>query len=199
MKQATKRFVSMIIVLLLVVGAFVIFFQLIRPAYEEAQVIRSEIISREMFVNQQEDAIAEVQKLIASYQSEQGVQESVNQALPQAPDFAGALYQINGIGTGDGISLQSLAISAPTLSTTKPDARATSTTAVGTLVEPIGTLTFQLKFTGKYEDIKTFLGDLENNIRLFDVQSVAIQPAGPKAGANLFTVDMAVTTYYQVQ
>jgi Tfp pilus assembly protein PilO len=197
MQQATKRFVSMIIVLLLVVGAFVIFFELIRPAYEDAQTIRSEVLSREAFVSQQQDAITQVQQLMQSYQSEQDVQNSLNQALPPAADFAGALYQINGIATGDSVGLQAMTISSPTLATTKPTANASS--SIGdSLVSPLGTVTFQMKFVGRYEDIKTFVGDLEDNIRLFDVQSVNIQPAGAKPGQNLFSVDMAITTYYQL-
>ncbi len=199
MKQATKRFVSMIIVLLFIVGAFVIFFELIRPAYEDAQTIRSEVISRETFVHDQEDAIAQVQQLIQSYQSETGVQESVDRALPGSPDFAGALYQLNGIATGNGIGLSTLSVSAPSLASNRPDPATSSSSASVALVKPVGTVSFQVKLTGRYEDLKAFLADLEDNIRIFDVQSLSVQQAGTKPGVDLYTVDMSITTYYQVK
>lgn len=188
---------SMIIALAFVIGSFIIFFQLIRPAYEEAQVVRSEVISREIFVNDQQEAITQVEQLIQSYQSEVGVQNSVSQALPQEPDFAGALYQLNGIAMGNGLTLQSFTVSAPALSTTRPVATSTALDSAA-LVLPIGSVTFQMKFSATYENIKAFLGNIENNVRLFDVQSVGVQPVGV-GGQNLYTVDLAVMTYYQTE
>jgi len=197
MQQTTKRFASMIIVLVFIVGAFVVFFEFIRPAYDDAQQVRSEVISREQFVTDQQEAIQQVQQLIASYQSQATVQDSVTKALPNAPDFAGALYQLNGIASGSGVGLQSLTVSAPTLSTSKPTPGVSSDPTA--LVRPIGALTFQVKYAGRYEDVKTFLQNIENNVRLFDVQSINVQPAGTKGVTDFFTVDMSVVTYYQVQ
>ena len=62
----------------------------------------------------------------------------------------------------------------------------------------MGTLKVNLKIFGTYEGLKTFLGELEKNIKVMDVKTLKIDQVG-KAEQNLFSYTLAVDTYYQVK
>lgn len=180
----------------LVIASFFIFVQLIRPAYNEAQDLRSQVISRETFVGTQQAAITQVKQLIETYRNDTGVQDAVSQALPSDPSFGTALYQLNGIAGLSGVQLQSFSVSAPQLASVRDTTRTTTSTPA--LVAPVGTVTFQLKALARYEDTKSLLRAIESNVRLMDVQSVSIQPAGGKLGQDLYTIEVTVAAYYQI-
>ena len=74
-------------------------------------------------------------------------------------------------------------------------------------MKPLGSFSFRLAASGSYENFKNFLSEIETNIRIFDVKTVALQPAGVAAqtGAkaassqDAFNYTITVATYYQTQ
>ncbi len=182
----------MVITLVCVVAAFVVFFQFVRPAYIEAQDVRAEVISRETFLEQQRAAVEQVQQLIDRYRADAQVQETVSRVLPSTPDVGGALYQISAIAQGFGIQVLSTTAQTPQLAIARPSGSASSTVGA---VRPLGVATFQVKFASSYDNLKTFVERLENNVRLMDITAIAVTQA---PGATALDVDMTVATYYQL-
>jgi len=185
----------MVLCLVLIVGAFVLFFDFIRPAYEEAQSVRSDQLSRRTFVETQRAAIDQVKKLIETFQEEAALQETVSAALPLRAEVSNALAQISAIAANNSIGLQSFTITSPgAQQVIINDVRDTR----GGIVKSVGTLTFQVKFVGSYEAFKSFLQNVETNIRILDVRNVNFQPAG-KPDQNLYVYDMTFAAYFQGQ
>ena len=184
----------MVVTLLCVVAAFVVFFQLVRPAYIAAQEVRAEVISRENFLQSQEEAVAQVKQLIEKYRSDAALQENVSRVIPSKPDVGGALYQITAIAQVQNVQILSTTAQTPQLSIAKARARASSTVGV---VRPLGIATFQVKFAARYDDVKAFIEKLENNVRLMDVTAVTVTQ-GAATAPGMLSVDMSVATYYQV-
>ena len=120
--------------------------------------------------------------------------------MPSGEDVAGALAQIEGIATNNGITIGSIAVTAPAL-------QVKTGTASTTLMKPLGSFTFNLSAAGSYENFKNFLSEIETNIRIFDVKSVSFQPAstisasGARATTtrDFFSYAILISTYYQPQ
>ncbi|MEK7546628.1 MAG: hypothetical protein AAB536_00370 [Patescibacteria group bacterium] len=191
MKQTTKRFLSLIISFVLFTATMIVYFNLILPANEDDQNIRAQVISRQDFVDNQKAAISQLQKLIDSYKGKGELQGVVSSILPLSPDLAGVFSQISGLVQVNELLMQGTTVSLPV------NFVASDEGASGQLlVKPFGSVDFQVKIIGSYEDFKSFLGNLETNIRIFDVKKIDLQPAG-KPSQNIYTYDLTITAYYQ--
>ena len=193
MKQATKRFTSLLFSLAALSGALAVYLYVIRPAYETAQKTKSDILSRTNFIDSQQKIIGEVKKKIAEYGGNVQAQELISLSLPLQENVADALGQINGIIESNKLSAQAFSVSAA----------APASTAVRRapgeqvkLLKDIGSIALKIRLIGSYEDFKTMLNMLETNVRMLDVQNVVVQPAG-KPNQDLYSFDLTVVTYYQ--
>lgn len=202
MKQITKRLMSMMIGVLLVFGAAVVYFNLIQPADQEAQSLKSELYSKESVLETQKAAIEQVEKLIKEYEGEGKLQDLISQALPTKAELASAMAQIAGLITNNGLKLKSLAFG---VSGIENVALAGEEGAQGlSLVKPIGAIRIQASFSGSYEDGKRLIENIENNLRIFEVVDFGFTPPGkekgstdPKAKIPDYTYGLTVVTYYQ--
>ncbi len=193
MKQSTKRLLSSLLSLLLILFAFGIFFILIKPTYSEAQKVRGKVLSREAFLNDQKEVIEQVKKLINEYKGDEGLQKVISLVLPVGADPAGALIQLNGLADNNNIATHSFSVTAPSLQATAAEINESKGTAV---LKPVGLLTFQLRFSGTYEDMRAFMKNLETNIRIFDIKNLNLQ-AAVRPNQNFYAYDITVATYYQ--
>lgn len=202
MRQSTKRLVSMALSLVFVVAAFVVFFNFVRPAYDEFLRIRSEQISRERFTQSQRAVIDQVKKLVSAFHEQGRIQDKVSISLPSESDVAGALAQINGLAEANRLAPQSFQVSrnVPQGALARTARLGGNSSSSPVVVPPIGTLTFKVRLGGSYEDFKNFLGNLENNIRILDAKDVGIQPVLDKQNrVASYNFDLTVATYFQTQ
>ena len=187
MKQTTKRFTSMILGLALVCGAFLVYFELIQPEYDELQTVRAEYIARKEVAERQQTAVDTVKRLISAYSSQGGLQGSISNSLPVGADSAGMLAQLNVLVNQSGLEAKSYTVNVG-------GAAGESKTP---LVRPTAPLNVQIQIKGTYNSLKAFMRLLETNVRLFDVKSISIRPA-QKAEVDLYDAEISVDTYYQV-
>lgn len=200
MKQSVKRLLSSALALLLVVGSFVTFFNFIQPVYDQVSELKGEILGQKDLVKHEQDVINAVQKLVSVYNQSQGQRDSLSAALPDSPSLAEALTQLNGLAAQNHLTPQAYSLSAPTTIIPESARRDPAHPGSGSLVQPVSTVVFQIKLLGSYEDFKSFLAGLEENIRIMDVKSLNLQaataPTG-KSAQNLFAYDLTVAAYYQ--
>jgi hypothetical protein len=202
----------MFLALLFLVAAFVVFFDLVQPAYNEEQTLRSQLIGETQSLSSEQALVAQAQNLINSYKNGSLAQDNVGVALPPGEDLAGALAQVEGIAQNDNVSITSIALSTPML-----DAASTQTDTAGSVpqaVKPLGSFTVSLVGSASYENLKSFLTQIETNIRIFDIKSLSLAPAPVIAFAaavgkntastsanigshDLFSYNISLQTYYQ--
>jgi hypothetical protein len=207
MKQTTKRLSSTLIALLLLVAAIVVFFDVIEPEYANVQSLRGQEESEQALLVSEQQLAKQAQGIVSTYQSQSAQAQEVGLAMPIGQDNSEALAQIYGIAANSGITIQNIAVSAQG---STANTAATSDTAgtgaaarIGTIIKPKGSLSFQIIGLGSYESLKTFLQGLENNIRVFDVTAIGINPVASINGASattsqdLFTYTLTVVAYYQ--
>lgn len=211
MKQTSKRLTSMLLSLLFLAAAFLIFFDLIQPAYGDLQAKKGKQTSAQAFLVQEGQTIAQAKKLIDQYANATAASDNLSLSMPSGQNLAGALAQIYGIAQNNGVAIQSIGVSPPVIAATQPQqARGQAQAAAAPLtpsqiVRPTGAISFQIAAAGSYEGLKAFLAGIETNIRVFDLTNLSIQSAlvtpGGKAGAataDFFTYNITVVTYYQL-
>lgn len=201
MKQFTKRLLSSVIAIIFIVAAFVVFFNLVRPAYDSVQKMRGEQLSRARFIEDEKAIIGQVKKLVDDYRGEEKIQELVSLVLPLRADAAGALMQLSGLAEANHLTLQTVSVAAPALQNIAAEV---SSQSVGggeggartTFIKPIGLLNVQGRLVGTYGDFKAFLKQVETNVRIFDVKNINLQPAG-KPNQDSYAYEVTITAYYQ--
>jgi len=179
----------MLFALLLIVAAFVIFFNFTRVAHENIKTIRGEKFHREQFIDTQQQAISDVRKLLDSYRGEVDFQKAISASFSDNPDLSAAIAQISGLADQNNLSLISVVVS-------ESGTSAKGITGATSLVRPINVVGFNVQLVGSYEQLKGFLRRIESNVRLFEVNSISIQPLG-EANQNIYSFHLQVETYYQ--
>jgi|GEM_PF-561072 len=211
MKQSAKRFSSLILAALFLVVAFVVFFDLLQPAYGDLETEKSKQISNDTFIANEQQIVSQVQALISAYQKQSQGQQNIDLALPVGQNLAGAVAQIYGLASVNNIAVKNIGVGvqAPQPQAQSSQAAAPSgasgqiaqVAAGGSIVKGVGIITFQITAEGSYEGFKQFVRGLENNIRIFDMKSISIQQTpltfGKISNPDNFTYSLGVSTYFQ--
>ena len=187
MRASSKRTLSILAALVLLVAAVFIYSSLIKPAYSEIKSLRAQAASRIDVIEENQSYITKVQNLLNEYQNASQLQAAISVLLPDEQNLAQALNQISGIISisnlsPDRISVNQLAIR-PSLGSS--------------IVKSIGTLRFEVRTLGSYQNFKSFLEKLETNMGIFDVVSVKVEPPSRGAGAGAFNYAAVIDSYYQ--
>lgn len=200
MRQSSKRFISMVLALGFLVGAFIVLFELIQPTYANLTTLKGQEVSSEQYLTNEQAIVAQVKKQISQSESDQSAATGLTLAMPSGPDISGAVAQIYGIAENSGIAITTMDIS-------PPHAELGGAMASSSILRPMGIVQFQVVGSGSYEALKSFLSGVETNIRIFDVTGLSITPAaaaavnanGKKAATtDMFTYNMTIVTYYQL-
>jgi hypothetical protein len=204
MKQETKRLSSIIIAALILAAALVVYFEFITSAYTTLQSVKGQEESETTLYANEQVVVSKVKSLLVTYQSDASSSQSVAMALPVGPDVSGALAQIYGIATNANVTIQGAEISTQAVqAVAAPATTVGAAAATGSIVKPTGTVSFQVTGSASYESFKSFLQELETNIRIFDVTAISLQPAAiaatktQTANMDMFNYTITVVTYYQ--
>jgi len=206
MKQSSKRLMSLFLSFIFMVAAFVLFFELVEPTYNEMQGLRSNQLGEENYLSTQTALVKQVQTTLNTYQNEAQGAANVALAMPSGEDVAGALAQLEGISTNNGITIESISVTTPAIQTQTTAGGANAASPIN-FVKPLENVTFRIAASGSYESFKNFLSEIETNIRIFDVKTVSLQPASGIVATNgksplfqdMFSYSLTVAAYYQKQ
>jgi len=189
MKSSTKRIFSILISAALLIAVIVIFIKLIEPAYSQIQELRSEIQARNIFLTDQNKAVAQVQDIVGQLKEQNlsQFQEQISLTLPLSENIPEALSQYQSIAQISGLTIQSVGLNYLAI---KPAA------VNSDLFKGLGVIRFKLQLLGSYEGMGAFLSAVENNVRLTDLVSFKISHASQNK-QNLYLNDLVVDTYYQ--
>jgi Tfp pilus assembly protein PilO len=191
MKQSTKRLASVTLSMVFIIAALIVYFELTKPTFDEIQRVRGDEATRVQILQEQDKAVKQVKTLLGTYQQQADLQALVSAALPLKSDVSTVLSHLAAIAIANRIQIQSIALLPSAVESGQASAGGS-----GSLVSPTTSFLLQVKEAGTYEDFKLFAKDLENNVRIMDIKSIAINPAG-KSDQDLFTYDIRLKVYFQ--
>jgi Tfp pilus assembly protein PilO len=203
MKQSSKRLMSVFFAFLFVLAAFIFFFDLVQPAYQNVEALRSQQLGEANYIATQSALVKQVQAVLNTYENEAQGAANVSLALPPREDVAGALAQIEGIAANNNIAIGTVAVTPPAVQIGAGTAAASASSTGAT--KPVSSFTLKILATGSYESFENFISEIETNIRIFDVKDVSVQsailapsaPGKPATSRDAFNYALTIATYYQ--
>lgn len=184
-KTSAQRALSLLISAALIIGSFVAYGVFIKPAYQEANVLRGTMYAKQHLFEQQKEAVSAVESLIKAYQGAGRLQDIIALSLPSEQEVSSLFNQLQTIAAANGLEVQVFNVQVLPLKSS-PD---------NSLVRPRGTVRVSLRMTGAYESFKNVVAGLETNIRMMDIVSIKIEPVS--RGSNTLAYTVVADTYYQ--
>jgi len=204
MKPSLKRMISAVLSLVLVIAAVVIFVNYIKPAYVILEQNKATVLAQKEEIEDKNNVDQLISGQGKEYEDGASYRKVFALVLPLTPAVDAALFQISGLAAQNNISLLSLSTSeiVPVVS----ESARRNPNALESMVSKPRTISFTISATGAYDEFKNFLRNIEQNVRIFDVREVSVQPvssvASPAASkgqvqAPIYNYSLTVQTYYQ--
>jgi Tfp pilus assembly protein PilO len=196
MNHATKRFISLLGGLVIVLIAAFVYISLTMPLFTEIEDRRGELNAKISANEIQEKNINQIRKILESYQGSREVMDALSITLPDGPKAEEMLAQIQGLSLSTHVGLTSLNFSSP---------QGISGSG-NSATRPLGSAVSSIKASGSYEDIRAFLQGLEQNIRIINIKDINITPDGATSLSNpsyttpsstKINIDARLEYYYQ--
>lgn len=192
------KLVTIFIILLLIVGSY---YFILQPKYREVSIGgRYNLSSLQQDLENRNEYLKQLQELNDSYNSISASQiNRLEQALPKENDVPGLLVQLEALAVSEGVFLRGVNFSDVPQETlgTRGTSRAARSRAAANDQNQSDPLSLVQKVTvnldlvsagiGNYEQMKSFLTAIENNLRIFDVDSVSFDPNQANFSVNLVT------------
>lgn len=187
MKASTKRFLSIVVSGVFVIGALIVYANLITPAYSDVQLLRGELSAKADLLDNQSLAITKFQNLLVEQQGSAKLQERISLVLPPKESVADIVNQLQAVALASGVSLQAVGLEYLPIRQSSEGAD---------IVKGLGSLRLSIKVFSSYEAFKSFVQSFETNVRVMDLNTLKVEHAG-RPEQNLFIYNLTVDTYYQ--
>lgn len=184
-----------------IVLAGAIFFLYTQPEFDSTKLIQAKINQYNQALEKAQELQKLKQQLIARYNSfNPNDIDRLHKLLPDHVDNVRLILDMDNMATRRGMGLKNVDVSG----TSKTDAAPRS--VIGTLGDSskkYESLNVGFSTTGTYDDFKLFLGDLESSLRIVDLQTLSLAPAGARTvgvsanpGEQVFNFNINLKTYW---
>lgn len=164
------------------IGTVILYVSYIRPELAVIDTLRSENLSKQKQKTENEQVVKKAKEIIAKYQNETGLKDTASLALPVGENVPGALAQINAIVKNSGVSLTNMSFKIAGLQkSTKLYAKR------------MGNLEVTAEAQGSYDGIKSFIRMIESNVRVSNINTLAIVGTDD----DVYKASLMFTMYYQ--
>ncbi|KKR88947.1 MAG: hypothetical protein UU85_C0008G0004 [Candidatus Wolfebacteria bacterium GW2011_GWA2_42_10] len=183
MKATTKRTMSILASIILLIGSVFVYASFIKPAYEEVSNLKTKSVNLEQSFNSYQSLNNQFQNLLNEYKNLGDLAKQISLILPSNLDTAYVLSQITGIAGLNNLGIQSLSVKQLAIEpSSEPFTRG------------LGVLGIDLRAGGSYDNFKAFLNGLETNVMISNPINFKVE----KQGDNL-VYTMTIEAYYQAE
>lgn len=186
MKPAAQRLIGILSSLALVIASLFVYSSLLIPKYRDIQNLRGERAALGGLLQEEQEAVDAVKRLIRQYSSVSDLKQSLAITLPDTEETASMVNQFQGIASSNGMLMNSLSVRPLAIQPVEND----------DIVRPVGALRVSMTLVGNYESLKAYLKAIETNVRVMDVKSIQVEGAGFSDGPYEYRIE--VDTYYQL-
>lgn len=175
------RFIIPTILLIAAVGLFALY---TNPTYQAAQGVQAQVASYNEALTQSQEIVAVRNQLLSKYNtfSSQDVQD-LQTVLPDNVDNIRLIIDINNIASRHNLALGNVALGSVSNSPTSQ-----SNLSSGVSGSAVGSVEVGFSVTTSYENMLSFLQDLEHSLRLIDVTGLSFSAGGKDDDTYSFTI-----------
>lgn len=175
----------MFLSLAFLIASVVVYSSLIISSYENVGILRGQLFSKSDTITKYKTTVARVKNILSDVQGSSQVKTQVSAILPKEKDVSYFMGQIVGLSKINALTLESVATQ---LAPLQPSS--------SSVIKSIGQIRSEVKITGTYAGLKSFLRQIETNMLLMDVTDVRIE--GIKSGVSApLSAALNIASYYQ--
>ncbi|MDE1970097.1 MAG: type 4a pilus biogenesis protein PilO [Patescibacteria group bacterium] len=182
--STTKRYISLILSLVLFFASILVIATLDKPAALDAIQARTNKETLQQEYNRQKGLVDSAQAILQTYDNLGNLVQGFSTVLPTTVQYGELTDTLTGLATKDGLHIATINFSPGTVSAS-PDPNLPT--------KGYGTIVVNLSLDGPYQSFWTFTKDLEANMRLLDVRNVQVLQS--QGGSLRYQVSLAA--YYQ--
>lgn len=186
LKLALLKYIKWLTLVVIIIIISLSYYFILEPKYQQvrlggsynAETLTDELGKRKNYLNQ-------LQELNQNYQQFNRSQiDQLEKILPNQKDVAGLFVQLQALAENNNLLLSGVTITetAEEISKNKEKISPSHIKKMNISLTLVG-----VQKSNTYQEIKTFLEDLENNLRLFDVNAVYFDAESTNYTVNLFT------------
>ncbi len=179
--------------IILIIISIAAFFMWINPHYANTKTLGTQL-------SQSNDALAKIQQLETVRSALVDKENSINpedlaklqKLLPDNFDNIRLLIDMQGVASRYGITIQDITIG--NNQQTPNSATAGAAQAIGPSGKSYGQMSLSFSVKTSYENLLSFLQDLQNSLRIVEIKSLAFN--AEDATPNSYTVKMAINAFW---
>ena len=198
-----NQLISAVFIPVLILGIGLFGYLIVWPKYQNLNAERGLLATKKADVESRKNSLASVNGLISELKNNLDELEPMDEALPTAPRIPELLANFDYLARQSGLSITNLQISqGPSLEPTGPEGFPVQIddqeiVELLSTTENLGLMVVGGSFRGRYVNLQTFLLNLEQNLRLQDVQNSTLGQVDQESGLQDFHLKIQV--YYQKQ
>ena len=178
---------KILISLFLIAGAGVIFFTESKNYFSEIKRLRKQISSYNETINTAKKVKISIDKILGEYNAiSQENADRINKMVPSGAESMKLVVQIDDMMRKNGLNLAS--IDSKEVAGKKSDSGAQKNED-----KTAESISLSIKAQGPYESFRSFIEELEKSLRLIDINSVKISPAGQ----NNYSFSIEAVSYWR--
>jgi Tfp pilus assembly protein PilO len=181
--------------LLLIIIAITSFFLWINPHYEEVKVLRVKQAQSDEALDKIKQLETVRAKLVDQENAfNQDDLEKLKKFLPDNVDNIRLFLDIQGIASRYGTSIADIEVGEDKSSSKSKTKSTTSSKAIGPSNKPYGEMTLSFSVATTYENLNSFLTDLEKSLRLVEIKSLSFE--ADNKTPNRYKVALAINAFW---
>lgn len=195
MKPASQRALSFIISLAFLVASVIVYGMFIVPTNESVQVLRGVVVLKNSELKQQETALNNLNELLKEFNDLADVQEKMALSLPSDPNVAQVVNTLSGLSAVNNVPIKNISVQ---INAAKKDPMQPS------YVQNLGNLKSNFVVIGSYDNLKNFIRQIEQNVRLMDIQQIGISeekqnnsPLSTATSSRQYSFSIDLRAYFQ--
>lgn len=186
MKSSTYRILSILGSVVLFASTVFVYSNFIKQAYEEVRILQDRKHSFENSLNEKQQSMITVKALSEKYKSLTDLRNDLSMILPMKEKTPEIINQFQNIAEASRVVIESLSLQYLPM---KP-------APAGNVEKPLGTIRTTARISGPYDNFKSFIESVQNNVRIMDINSIKVEGGGV-SGRNAFIYNLVVDVYYQ--
>lgn len=170
-------------------AALGLFLMYTKPAYDGIQSKKVQIERYDLALDKADELQRLKKDLLTRYGSfNKDDIDRLHKLLPDHVDNVRLVLDLDTLASKNGLALQNISVSSPTESR-----EGAVNITIGAEMATFDSLTMSFQTTGTYDRFITFLSELEESLRIVDIEKLNINAVG---NGNNYTYDITLRTYW---
>lgn len=193
---------SGVILPIFVLGAGLGVYFFVLPKYQTLNENRTQLEAKRADLNSKKSSLSGVKSLVKSLDTDRDKLQQVEEALPAAPAVPELLANLDHLAQKSGMLVNNIEMTLPRNEDEEGGPRGSTELSRGermdnliSSADNIGIIQIDMNLIGPYSNFKTFLQNLQQNMRLMDINSITSALGADEQGNQHYSIK--VYSYYQ--